>query len=49
MISNFIAYHMQTSLNWGLASAIASLLLVVVLLMYWVYDRFVGITNMKLG
>ncbi|MCD5970652.1 ABC transporter permease [Pseudomonas quasicaspiana] len=49
MISNFIAYHMQTSLNWGLASALASLLLVVVLLMYWVYDRFVGITNMKLG
>ncbi|GAB7528352.1 ABC transporter permease [Pseudomonas sp. 3A(2025)] len=49
MISNFIAYHMQTSLNWGLASAIASLLLIVVLLMYWVYDRFVGISNMKLG
>jgi len=29
-ITNFIAYHMQTSLNWGLAAAIGSILLVVV-------------------
>ncbi|WP_256582431.1 hypothetical protein [Pseudomonas sp. B8(2017)] len=49
MISNFIAYHMQTSLNWGLAAAIGSILLVVVLFLYWLYDRVVGISNMKLG
>ncbi len=49
MISNFIAYHMQSSLNWGLAAAIGSILLLIVLLLYWLYDRIVGVSNMKLG
>ncbi|MFM9384456.1 ABC transporter permease [Pseudomonas sp. UV AK001] len=49
VISNFIAYHMQTSLNWGLAAAIACILLLIVLVLYWIYDRVVGINNMKLG
>lgn len=49
VISNFIAYHMQTSLNWGLAAAIASILLLIVLVLYWIYDRVVGINNIKLG
>ncbi|MCF1709305.1 ABC transporter permease [Tabrizicola sp. J26] len=48
-ISNRIAYHIGTSLNWGLAAALGSLLLVVVLVLYWVYDRIVGIDNVKLG
>lgn len=48
MISNFIACRMQTSLNWGLAPAIANMQLVVVLLMYWVHGLFVDITNWKL-
>jgi putative spermidine/putrescine transport system permease protein len=49
LISNFIAFHMQKSLNWSLAAAIATLLLVGVLLLYWLYDRLIGIDNMKLG
>ncbi|MDF5890325.1 ABC transporter permease [Pseudomonas syringae pv. syringae] len=49
VISNFVAYHMQTSLNWGLACAIASILLLIVLVLYWIYDRVVGISNIKLG
>ena len=48
-ISNRIAYHISSSLNWGLAAALATMLLVVVLLLYWVYDRIVGIDNVKLG
>ncbi len=48
-ISNRIAYHISTSLNWGLAAALASMLLAVVLALYWVYDRLVGIDNVKLG
>jgi putative spermidine/putrescine transport system permease protein len=48
-ISNRIAYHISTSLNWGLAAALGTLLLVVVLLLYWAYDRLVGIDNVKLG
>lgn len=49
LISNFIAFHMQKSLNWSLAAALATLLLLMVLLLYWLYDRLVGIDNLKLG
>ena len=48
-ISNRIAYHISSSLNWGLAAALGSILLAVVLLLYWLYDRIVGIDNVKLG
>ncbi|WP_428927182.1 ABC transporter permease [Marinibacterium sp. SX1] len=48
-ISNRIAYHISSSLNWGLAAALGTILLGVVLLLYWVYDRIVGIDNVKLG
>jgi putative spermidine/putrescine transport system permease protein len=49
MISNMIAYHMQKSLNWSLAAALATLLLGGVLVLYWLYNRVVGVDNMKLG
>ena len=49
MISNIIAFHMQRSNNWELAAALGSLLLGLILLLYWVYDRFVGASNIKLG
>ncbi len=48
-ITNFIAYHMQTSLNWGLAAAIASILLFVVVAFYLIYNRVIGVDNVKLG
>ncbi len=48
-ISNRIAYHISTSLNWGLAAALGAILLGVVLLLYYVYDKIVGIDNVKLG
>ncbi len=48
-ISNRIAFHISTSLNWGLAAALGSILLALVLALYWVYDRIVGIDNVKLG
>ena len=48
-ISNRIAFHISSSLNWGLAAALGSILLVVVLVLYWVYDRIVGIDNVSLG
>ncbi len=48
-ISNRIAYHISSSLNWGLAAALGTILLAVVLLLYWLYDRIVGIDNVKLG
>ena len=49
LISNFIAYHMQKYLNWGLAAALGAILLASVLALYWLYDRIVGVDNMKLG
>lgn len=48
-ISNRIAHHISSSLNWGLAAALGTILLVVVLALYWCYDRIVGIDNVKLG
>lgn len=48
-ISNRIAYHISSSLNWGLAAALGAILLAVVLVLYWAYDKIVGIDNVKLG
>lgn len=48
-ISNRIAYHISSSLNWGLAAALGAILLAVVLLLYYAYDKIVGIDNVKLG
>ena len=49
LISNMIAYHVQTSLNWGLAAALSSILLVAVIGLYLIYNRLVGIDRMRLG
>jgi putative spermidine/putrescine transport system permease protein len=49
LISNLIADHMTETLNWSLAAALAALLLLAVLILYWVYDRLIGIDNLKLG
>ena len=49
MISNIIAFHMQQSNNWELAAALGTLLLVLVVCLYWLYDRLVGASNIKLG
>lgn len=49
MISNFIAFHMQKSLNWGLAAALGGILLAGVLILYWLYSKIVGVDNMKMG
>ena len=49
LISNYIAYHMSVSLNWGLAAALGVILLGLVLVLYILYDKIVGIDNMKLG
>jgi putative spermidine/putrescine transport system permease protein len=49
LISNFIAYHVSTSLNWGLAAALGAILLALVLVLYILYDKVVGISNMRLG
>lgn len=49
MISYFVADNMGRSLNWGLASALAAILLAAVLVLYALYDRIAGPGNLKLG
>jgi len=49
MISNMIAFHMQKSLNWGLAAALGGILLGGVIILYWVYNKLVGIDRLKMG
>ena len=49
LISHFIADNIGRSLNWGLASALSSILLAAVLVLYWAYDRVAGVGNVRLG
>ena len=48
-ISNRIAFQWSESGNWGLVGALGTIMLVAVLVLYWVYDRIVGVDNVKLG
>ena len=49
LISNQIAYHMKTTLDWSFASAMGLMLLTGVLVIYWIYNKIVGVDNIKLG
>ncbi len=49
MISNIVAYHIQSSLNWGLAAALGVILLVFVLVLYALHQRLAGADRLGLG
>ena len=49
LISNMIQFHMQTSLNWGLAAALGGILLACVTVIYIVYARVIGLNRLRLG
>ena len=49
MIGNWIAYHLKTTLNWGLCASLGAILLAVMTVLYWAYNKIVGIENIKLG
>lgn len=49
LISNLIAFHVQSSLNWGLAAALGVLLLVGIKVLYILYDRAAGVDRLKLS
>jgi putative spermidine/putrescine transport system permease protein len=48
LFSNLIDFHMKNS-NWSMAAALSAMLLAGVLVLYWLYDRLVGIDKLKLG
>ena len=49
LISNFIALHMESTLNWGLAAALGTLLLMATLTLYWLFNTLIGIDKLKVG
>ncbi|MBS1155554.1 MAG: Spermidine Putrescine transporter permease component PotB [Proteobacteria bacterium] len=49
MVSYFVAFYTNTTINWGMATALGSLLLLATVVLYAVYNRLVGASNLKLG
>jgi putative spermidine/putrescine transport system permease protein len=49
MISYFVAFYTNQTVNWGMASALGSVLLIATLLLFAVYARLVGIDRLRLG
>lgn len=49
MISGFIDIAMNQENNWGKASALGAVLLTATMILYYVYNKLIGIDRMKLG
>ena len=49
MLSNLIATYINRDLNWGMAAALACLLLFVTLSIYFIFLRLVGADRIRLG
>jgi putative spermidine/putrescine transport system permease protein len=47
MIAYFIAFNVNQTINWGLAAALSTLLLAVVLALYPLYGRFAGANRVR--
>lgn len=45
MLSYFVAFYTNSTINWGMAAALGSQLLIIVLLLYWVYSRITRPAN----
>jgi putative spermidine/putrescine transport system permease protein len=49
MISYFVAFYTNQTVNWGMASALGAVLLIATLALFVLYARLVGIDRLKLG
>jgi putative spermidine/putrescine transport system permease protein len=49
MVSYFVALYTNRELNWGMASSLGAILLVATLLLYFVYNKLVGVDRLKLS
>ncbi|HEY7766368.1 MAG TPA: ABC transporter permease [Aestuariivirgaceae bacterium] len=49
MVSGVIASALNQENNWGKASALSAILLVVTMALFFVYNRFIGIDKVRLG
>ena len=49
MVSYYVAFFINNTVNWGQAAALGAILLVLTSVLYVLYNRLVGIDKMKLG
>lgn len=49
MLSYFIAFFTNNTINWGMASGLAVLLLGATIVLYVVFNRFIGIDRLRMG
>jgi putative spermidine/putrescine transport system permease protein len=49
MVSYFVAFFTNQTVNWGMASALGTVLLIVTLLLFALYARVVGIDRLRLS
>ncbi|MDH2348841.1 ABC transporter permease [Bradyrhizobium sp. SSUT77] len=49
MVSSLVAYYTSEELNWGMASALGVVLLTATLLLYYVFNKLVGVERIKMG
>ena len=48
MVSYFIAFYTNQTINWGMAAALSAVLLAATLVLYMIYARYLGPTRVKL-
>ncbi|UPK20514.1 ABC transporter permease [Bradyrhizobium sp. 131] len=49
MVAYFVAHYTNEELNWGLASALAAILLTATLLLYYIFNKLVGVDRINMG
>jgi len=49
MVSSFVAQYMNRELNWGMASALGAMLLLITLAIYLIYTRVLGVDRVRFG
>jgi putative spermidine/putrescine transport system permease protein len=49
MVSYFVAFYTNTSINWGMATALGGLLLLATVVLYLIYSWLVGASRMRLS
>ncbi|MCP1838603.1 putative spermidine/putrescine transport system permease protein [Bradyrhizobium sp. USDA 4524] len=49
MVGSFVAHYANVELNWGMASALGVILLFATLLLYYVFNKLVGVDRIKMG
>lgn len=49
MVSYFVAFYTNTSINWGMATALGGLLLLATVILYLIYSKLVGASRLRLS